>query len=486
MGRLVRANWPLVVLVAAGTALRLATSVAYRPAMAFMQDSFDYLHDADRLRPGVIRPLGYPLFLRLLSAVGSVDLVPVVQHLLGLGVGVALYLLLRHLGVRPWLAGVGAAPVLLDAYQIYLEHFVMAEALFTTLVVAAVVLLLWSESPGAAACAAAGALVAAAALTRSVGLLLLPGALTYLAATRAGPRRLAVAAVASFAVLGAYTAWFHATHGSVALQAYSGYFLAGRVEPFADCDRLELPLDEQSLCDPRPVEERPNTDWYIWNPDAPLRRLAPPAGVDRNELAGMFARRVIREQAGDYLRSVVADSAHYLSPWRRTGADDFPVDAWRFRAGFSPDPWRRLEPPADPYRGTWTSPGPSLANGVTVAAHGFGLTEARPAIHERTAAFMARYQRFGYTTGPVLVAGLLLGLLAGVGRLGDPHHRRLRRAGALLAVSGVALLLGPAATSIFDFRYMLPALVVLPPAGAVGLTLLSARRGARVAVPRGA
>ncbi|MGH9265060.1 MAG: hypothetical protein ACRD1D_10255, partial [Acidimicrobiales bacterium] len=162
MARLLRTDWPILALVVAGAGLRLATTVAYRPAMAFLQDSFDYLADAQRLEPGMIRPFGYPLFLRVLSAGGRLDLVPVIQHLLGLGVGVALYLLLRHLGARSWVAGLGAAPVLLDGYQIYLEHFVMAETLFAALVVAAVVLLLWPDRPGAAAAAGAGAVLAAA------------------------------------------------------------------------------------------------------------------------------------------------------------------------------------------------------------------------------------------------------------------------------------------------------------------------------------
>ena len=481
MVRLVRFEWPLLALVTMGAVLRIATSLAYRPAMAFLQDSFDYLHDARQLQPGVVRPLGYPLFLRALSAAGELQVVPIVQHLLGLGAGVALYLLLRHLGVRAWLAGLGAAPVLLDGYQVYLEHFVMAETLFTALLVAAVALLLWSDRPGAAACAAAAALLAGAALTRSIGLLLLPAALGFLVARRVGPRRLAAAAGTALVVLGAYATWFHATHGSAGLQAYSGYFLAGRVQPFADCDRLRLPPDEQPLCELRPAADRPSADWYVWNPDAPLRRLDGSRVADRNAVAGRFARRVIRQQPGDYLYLVATDAVQYLSPDRRTEHPDFPVAAWQFRTDFSPDPWRPVEPPPDPYVGGWTSPGPSVSNGVTVSAYGFDLEQARPSLRGSTAAALARYQRYGYTAGPLLLAGVLLGLLAGAGRLTDPRQRRLRHAGGLLAVSGIGILVGAAATSVFDFRYLLPALVLLPPAGAIGLTLLLDRRSARAA-----
>ena len=476
MLRLLRTDWAILALVVAGAGLRLATTVAYRPAMAFMQDSFDYLADAQRLEPGMIRPFGYPLFLRVLSAGGRLDLVPVVQHLLGVGVGVALYLLLRHLGARSWVAGLGAAPVLLDGYQIYLEHFVMAETLFAALVGAAVVLLLWPDRPGAAATAAAGAILAASALTRTVGLLLLPPALAYLAARRVGPRPLLFAGGAALAVLAGYAAWFQAAHGQVGLQAYTGYFLAGRVQPFADCDTLELPPPQQSLCDPRPVAQRPTPDWYVWNPGSPLRRLDPAVVPDRNALAGRFARRVIRHQPGDYLASVVGDMARYLSPGRVSGPEDFPVGAWQFRTEFTADPWHPVEPPPDPYVGGWTWPGPSVADGVTVAAHGFGLAAETPSFVRPPAAALARYQRVAYTAGPVLATALLLGLLAGAGRLADPRQRRLRQAGVFLAVAGLVALLGPAATSVFDFRYLLPALVLLPPAGAIGLTLLIDRR----------
>lgn len=478
MARLLRTEWPLAVVLAAGAALRVLTSVAYRPAMAFLQDSYDYLGDASRLRPGVIRPLGYPLFLRLLSAGGRLELVPLVQHLLGLGAGVALYLVLRHVGVGRGVAALGAAPVLLDGYQVYLEHFVMAEALFAALVVAAVVLLLGPDRPGAPACAAAGAVLAAAALTRSVGLLLLPVGLGYLAARRVGVRRLALAAGTAAAVLMAYAGWFAAAHGRVALEAYSGYFLAGKVEPFADCGHLRLPDDERPLCDARPPGERPSTDWYVWSPDAPLRRLDAAAVGDRNALAGRFGRRVVLHQPGAYLRAVARDLVHYLAPGRTTGATDFPAQAWQFRVDFSPDPWHPMVPPADPYAGGWSWPGPSVAHGVTVAAHGFGLEQVRPALHRPAASALARYQRLGFTDGPVLLGGLLLGLLAGLGPLGDARRRRLRHAGAFLGGAGAAVLLGPAALSVFDVRYVLPALVLLPPGGAVGLTLLLDRRRA--------
>ena len=107
-------HWIFLALLTAGTALRVLTSLAYRPAMEFVQDSFDYLGDGRELVPGVIRPLGYPLFLRVVSITGRFGLVPVVQHLMALAIAVMLYALLRRLGVRTWLAAVATAPLLLD------------------------------------------------------------------------------------------------------------------------------------------------------------------------------------------------------------------------------------------------------------------------------------------------------------------------------------------------------------------------------------
>jgi len=306
-------------------------------------------------------------------------------------------------------------------------------------------------------------------------------ALGYLAARRVGALRLVCAAAAGVTVLGSYALWFRVEHGRLALQAYSGYFLAGRVEPFADCADLALSDQQRPLCDGRPRSERPNADRYVWNPDSPLRRLDGVPVGDRNRVAAGFAREVIRHQPGDYLRVVGGDILHYLTPGRTGPPGSFPVAAWQFRTEFSPDPWQPVMPPPDPYVSGWTWPGPSVSDGVTIAAHGFDLAEVRPVFDGRLATALARYQRLGFTDGPLLAAGLLLGLLAGVGRLhppgrGRPDQRGLRDAGALCSVAGLSLLIGPAATSVFDYRYLLPTLVVLPPAGAIGLTLLLERR----------
>lgn len=478
LAALVAENWLFTTLLGAGALLRLLTVLAYRPAVEFVQDSFDYLDGARHLTPGLIRPIGYSVFLRVLSFTSHLTIIPITQHLLGLAMAVPLYALVRRMGGRRGWAALAVAPLLLDPYQVYLEQFLMAETLFEVLSVAGVVLLLWWERPSPLACAAAGVALAASALTRSAGLLLLVPAGGFLVARRVGVLRVACLAIAALCVLGLYASWFGRVHGSFALEAYDGYFLAGRVEPFADCRGLSLPPAEGLLCDYRPPAERPGSDWYIWNPDSPMRRKDVPPGTNRNQVAASFARRVIRHQPGDYLAVIASDTLHYFSLGRHTGRKDNPVQSWQYLTSFRADPWQPEYPPADVYVYQWTWPGQAAVYNTTLARHGFSFEQVRPRLNRPIASDLRRYQSYVYTPGPLLGAFVVAGLLAGVGRLGEPD-RRLRWSAAYLGTSGLLLLVAAATTSTFDYRYLLPSLVLLPPAGALALTLLERRLSSR-------
>jgi len=137
-----------------------------------------------------------------------------------------------------------------------------------------------------------------------------------------------------------------------------------------------------------------------------------------------------------------------------------------------------LQPPVDRYASNWSSPGASLEHGVTVTAHGFGFSQADPKLDRPLAVWLRRYQRVGYVPGTVLGAALLIGLCAGLGRL-PTHLGRLRRAAALLAISGLLVLVAPASTSVFEFRYLLPSLALLPAGAVVGAVLVEQRLKAR-------
>ncbi|MFD0890366.1 hypothetical protein ACFQ08_37980, partial [Streptosporangium algeriense] len=146
----------LLAVLLAAVALRVLTVMGYPPVVWF-EDSFDYVGVAERPQPYEVRPSGYPLLLWLLRPLHSFAAVTILQHLMGLATGVTIYALVRRraAGARPGWAVLAAAPVLLDAYQIFFEHTVLSDVPFTFLVVTAVAVVLWTPgiTPGRAATA---------------------------------------------------------------------------------------------------------------------------------------------------------------------------------------------------------------------------------------------------------------------------------------------------------------------------------------------
>lgn len=75
--------------------LRVVTMLGYGPAQWF-NDSYEYVSGAvNPDRPSALRPNGYSFLLLLLRPLHSFGLVAFVQHLMGLGVAVLIYSLLR-------------------------------------------------------------------------------------------------------------------------------------------------------------------------------------------------------------------------------------------------------------------------------------------------------------------------------------------------------------------------------------------------------
>ncbi|MGH3826043.1 MAG: glycosyltransferase family 2 protein, partial [Pseudonocardiaceae bacterium] len=77
----------------------------------------------------------------------------------------------------------------------------------------------------------------------------------------------------------------------------------------------------------------------------------------------------------------------------------------------------------------------------------------------------------GYTPGPLLGLGLLVGLLGGFG-IGNARRSGIRAASLLVSGLGVTVLMTSAAFE-FSWRYQLPGLVLLPMAGVLGVTALT-------------
>src|SRR5579859_303383 len=142
LGELIARDPLFAAALAAGGGLRLLAMIAYPGALWFSGDSYIYVGAALRPRPDLSKTTGYSLFLRSLLPFHSFTLVAGLQHLLGLGIAVMIYLLVRRAGVAQRWATVAALPVLLDGFEIEDEHMLLAEALFTFLVMTAMLAVL--------------------------------------------------------------------------------------------------------------------------------------------------------------------------------------------------------------------------------------------------------------------------------------------------------------------------------------------------------
>jgi hypothetical protein len=450
-------------LLAAGAALRLLSFLAYQPALIYY-DSVDYLTRAAHLEPGTTRPLGYSAFLRALPG-DSLSVVPAAQHLMGLAIAVMIYVLLQRLGVRRWAAALASAPILLDAYQLIFEEFVLSETLFGFLVVAGCAALLWNRRPGVAGAALAGALLAAAALTRANGFVVIVPALAAIACLlwdrsrdRLQAAFPALALVCAFVLpVAAYATWFHHDHGSYAITNKAGDFLYGRVAPFADCKKFSVPAEERILCPGQPVGHRPRlqgstVNWYMWarfgdNTSPRFKVQAQPGG---GALPGRFARRAVLAQPWDYFKAVSHDFLRGFAPIRTRHHDELPISRWQFT-------------PQYPVYSKYT-PG-------ILRDHGDAPGRSRPGLGR----FLRDYQRFGFTWGPILALGMIAGLLAALG-VGRARRSGLRTAAFLFAAMALATFGSTVAVNTFTWRYQIILVVLLPPAAALGLSALLRRR----------
>ena len=434
---LLRRHWLFALLMAGGAALRLVTQLAYRPAL-LVWDSLSYVKSALMLRPHPVRPLGYPLFVRLLSDEGGLGVVAAVQHVLGLAMALAVYVLLVRRNVRPWVAAVATVPALYDALQLNLEHQILSDVLFQGLMVGGIAALLWRPRPSVAQAGLAGLIFAAAALTRTHGLILILPALLTLLAVRAGLRHAAAMVLLFAGPLAGYAMWFHAHHGSYALTASTNLFLYGRAALVADCDRLTLTQAERQLC---PVGERLTAEEYVWNKRSPRFSAKAPPGTTLREMQGGFVDAVLREQPLDYGVSIAVDFLRGFAP-SRSSLGGPPIKKWQFQTEY---------------------PGYPLIDEAIRQRGGTGASAS-----DGPAGFLVAYQRVAVTPGPILMICLLAGFATALG-FGRRRDTGLRAAAFLLASVTVGVLASAAAV-IFSWRYQLPQLVLLPATGALAVT----------------
>jgi hypothetical protein len=457
--RALAGNKLFVILMIPAALLRIDAELGYR-WQSWFNDSWNYVDTAVTLNLDPTRPSGYSFYLWVLKPFHSFALVTVSQHIMGLLVAVMMYALARHrFGTPKWLAAVMTLPVLYDGFEIQLEHLILSDTLFLFLVMLAVLVLLWSplpplraaESAGGAPmplwrsswvrCALAGALLGVSAIVRTTGLPLIPIFAVYLllcfGMSRAGWRTL-VSGVVAFVVLAVapvagYAGWYDLQHGAFNTSESTGVFLYSRVMTFADCAKMQLSPDLLSLCTTVPPAQRPIAQAYIWTAASPLHRFpAPVFSALPNSLAQQFAIKAIEAQPAAYARAVFDDTWRSFDWSRSVFPNAQTYDEYLF--GYQSVPISS----GHPVPGYSSSAAAYLAGGNPLTA-----------VVDPFAGAIRVYQRYVWLPGTVY--GLLL--LAGLGAI-VAGRRRVSVDALLPWVSSVALVVVPAATAEFDYRYV--------------------------------
>jgi hypothetical protein len=329
-----RTNKAFTALLAAAVLVRVAMMVVYYPAFGYFVDTRAYMLSAKSWDTDPIWPFGYPFYLWLLAPFERNSVVALSQHLLGLGMGVVVYALLRRRGIARRWATLAAAPILLDARELVVEHHVLSDTVFSALLLAAVALLLWNDRLPAWAAALSGGFLAAASLTRTIGQVLLVVFFAYLILRRVGWKQVASFCVAVAIPLAGYMVWFHHEHGVYAINSYTGRYMWSRTTTFVDCDKIDFTPEERALCPLEPLGQRLGPDSYLWFDD-------PTDLVTRwkdDNIYKSFATKAILAQPGDYLGVVFADTVHMFQPgWHGPWRTECVHDRWNMPSTGSGD-----------------------------------------------------------------------------------------------------------------------------------------------------
>jgi hypothetical protein len=486
---ILRYHWLAAALIVAGAVLRVITWMAYHPAIFYI-DSVKYLYrgwqGAD--------PLGYKVPLKIVLAIGNLGTVTALQHLIGLGIGVALYMLLIRRGVNRWLGALAIAPILLDAYQLQAEATIMPDVLFEGMAVAALVILLWRPTANWAMIVASGLLLGLGATVREVGLWMIAPAVLYLLGCRylRANRDDWYLAVLKSCVLCLAFLLPIVTYCSISYEN-SGHFrlsvkgsAAGRMGKAADCATLKIPAYLKPMC-PSPYYQRYSPDWLEHSALSPMIKNFPVK--NRLQLVSIFDHAVERQQPLRVIGSTLKDSLILFEPSRTATIATTAISRWQFQHYF-----QGYTPEFVTCGSTLAVQTPNIGSLCRTYNHrnriivGIQLTHSSPVqevllnpawggkfeVDGPLASFLRDYQLYGgYTPGPLFliftIAGLIGSVMALVYRRGRPRVRHLALASLVFFVTALGLLL-IADLYVFSWRYQLQALISLPPAGALGAT----------------
>jgi hypothetical protein len=417
-GRLVAAAGRHVeLLLVLGPAAVLRLLVDRHAVPGVYQDSLVYLRAAPHAPWAPFsptRPSGYPLLLRIVGALpgNQLDTTTLVQHLAGLVVGALVYFVVVASGGRRWVALAATGVVVFDAYTVALEQSILSEAFFT-LALAACVSLVLRRSRGPWAAVGGGLLLGLACTVRSVGLFAVPVWALWLGLSRPGWRTVASGLAAAVLPILGYCALHAAGGAGFALQGSDGWFLYAKVGPIVDCKGASVAARARPLCE-RPGPDRKSFEFYLYDGASPAYELFHGGQAvyledaitpENNRVLRAFSLGVVRAHPLAFLDLVGRESLRYL--------------------------------------------GPSKA-------------QTELSLYGRPGTLLQRYERTAHVRWWMPTAALVAGLAGAV--LG-----RRRRELSLLVGLPVALVLGAAATSGFNNRYLVPTFPFLAAAAALAV-----------------
>jgi hypothetical protein len=454
------------VLLAGAVGLRIALSIAFRPATLSQFDANSYVWQAEGgLFESALQAPGYSLFLRgphLIS--DEVAFTISIQHALALVTAVIAWSMITRLSGSDWLGLIPGAVVLLNSDSLLLEHSLMSETLFTLVVVAmlaAALLALDSAAPWRWL-ALAGTLLGGAIWVRYAAIGLVPVLAAWALIACSPARRLGLITVGAalapvVLIVGLLVVAQGRQTGFYGLSPTGGWALYSRVAGFAACDRFDPPAGTERLCESNRPEQRRNPDWYSYDSRSPAVRLFgdPPAGDARLRA---WAQRAIAAQPLDYATEVLDDLALFVDeqPWTNRNSSLLGPRTISFTLR-TPD----ADCPADVCRAPPLSVESASVTGWTDPGYGAYYSQFEPRIGPG-AIFFQDLQRVLRVHGPLLgimIAASLLGLLAVRGRLAKGQW--------LLSLTALALLVVPVASTTYNIRYAIPAIPVFAAAAAL-------------------
>jgi hypothetical protein len=467
-----RGWWALWALLAIGLAARIAVTALYTPTVFnyYGGDSARYLRlpftQVTALFGDVAMPAGYPGFLAAIRGIDPwLPLTIAIQHGLGLATAALLYCAVTRAGAPRWAALLPAVVVLLSGDQLFLEHGIFTEALWSP----ALALALYAMARAISAernqwwLVLGGALLAGAALVRHVSeflpaLLAIWAALALPGSPSLRIRHAAAVLIPAALVFGSY--FVLATkieNGYTGMIENRGFSIYGRVGQFADCGEFTPPPGTRRLCVNTSPTARPGPFFWTYAEESPIRTKMEFDIYDDEdqELLQSFARAAIVHQPLDYAQAAGRDFVRFFLPWIGDPRPDSGTEANDMSFGSTTpiDQGVSLEDQAALFAQVYSGVGDGTTSGT-----------ARD--------LLGSYQSIVRVNGAILFLFLLLGVL------GVFLSRGAMRAGAsLFLVAGLTLLIVPPLFSSYDVRYIVPPGNLLAASAAFGIAALASRFG---------